>query len=185
MVCYATNFNQIESARGNNPGSCRRCIAALAGFLFGDPAMKRIPLTQGKYALVDDEDYDWLMTWKWCAHKKKYGGYYAVVSYPDFMSMHQLLLMHPVLGIDHGDHNGLNNQKYNIRACTQRENMQNSSRLKTSRFIGVSWNKQYRIWISQIRLNNIPTYLGRYLSEERAAFAYRLMEIQEMVDNYV
>jgi len=30
--------------------------------------MRLIPLTQGKFALCDGEDYDWLMTWKWCAH---------------------------------------------------------------------------------------------------------------------
>lgn len=29
--------------------------------------MKQIPLTQGQFALVDDEDYDWLMQWKWHA----------------------------------------------------------------------------------------------------------------------
>ncbi len=26
---------------------------------------KLIPLTQGKFAIVDAEDYDWLMQWKW------------------------------------------------------------------------------------------------------------------------
>ena len=32
---------------------------------------KRIPLTQGKFATVDDEDYDRLMQWKWCVFKSK------------------------------------------------------------------------------------------------------------------
>jgi hypothetical protein len=29
--------------------------------------MKLIPLTQNKFAQVDDEDYDWLMRYNWCA----------------------------------------------------------------------------------------------------------------------
>jgi len=33
--------------------------------------MKLIPLTKGKFAMVDDEDYDFLMQWKWCAAKNR------------------------------------------------------------------------------------------------------------------
>ena len=30
---------------------------------------KQIPLTQGYFATVDDEDYDFLSRWKWYARK--------------------------------------------------------------------------------------------------------------------
>lgn len=31
--------------------------------------MRQIPLTQGKFAKVDDEDFEWLSQWKWYALK--------------------------------------------------------------------------------------------------------------------
>jgi hypothetical protein len=41
--------------------------------------MKEIQLTQGKVALVDDDDFDYLSQWKWYAHKPSTRDiYYAV-----------------------------------------------------------------------------------------------------------
>ncbi|MFH1744454.1 MAG: hypothetical protein ABIH23_36080 [bacterium] len=39
--------------------------------------MKEISLTQGRVALVDDEDFEQVSQWKWCAMKGRWR-YYAV-----------------------------------------------------------------------------------------------------------
>ncbi len=50
--------------------------------------MKRIPLSQGKFALVDDEDYDFLSQWKWLYHPAGY----AIQSGGSRSYMHRLIL---------------------------------------------------------------------------------------------
>lgn len=94
--------------------------------------MKTIPLTQGQVALVDDEDYEYLMQWKWCAAwngntyyafrggKKEHGKKRQMIK------MHRDLLDTPRgLEVDHLNGNGLDNRRCNIRNCTHKENMQN------------------------------------------------------------
>ena len=56
--------------------------------------MKEIPLTQGKVALVDNSNYDWLNQWKWCAHWER-GRWYAVRAMPrDEDGKQRMIRMH-------------------------------------------------------------------------------------------
>lgn len=96
--------------------------------------MKRITLTQGKFTLVDDADYDWLMQWSWFAQKGR-STYYAVrtTSHVDgkqySVAMHRELLglrMGDGIFSDHCDGNGLNNRRFNLRTCSNSENRRNS-----------------------------------------------------------
>lgn len=95
--------------------------------------MKEIKLSQsgkhkGKYvALVDDWNYEWLNQWKWNVQKSKYT-YYArryvrTKSGITIIFMHRLIMKTPDnLQCDHKNKNGLNNQEYNLRNCTNGQN---------------------------------------------------------------
>ena len=87
---------------------------------------KEIPLTQGKVAIVDDTDFDWLNQWKWYVLNKR-PRYYAARSVgprgkQTRIYMHRFIL-DPVSGMepDHINGNGLDNRRANIVACTRSE----------------------------------------------------------------
>ena len=92
--------------------------------------MKQIPLTQGRFALVDDDDYDTLQQFRWSAGGKR--GYYAVRNfYVNGKRMAELMhrkIMNPVdgLDVDHINHNTIDNRRENLRVCTRKENIANS-----------------------------------------------------------
>jgi hypothetical protein len=61
---------------------------------FGYP-FRRIPLTQGKYAIVDPEDYEFLVHYKWYAAKQGYT-YYAIRKHAGkHISMHRQIINAP------------------------------------------------------------------------------------------
>lgn len=138
----------------------------------------------GKVALVDDQYYDYLNQWKWHI-QKSHGLMYAVrVSTENneryFILMHRTI-MNPIkdMQVDHIDHNGLNNQKANLRICTSQQNTSNRSKNKKgSPFKGVLYikkkrgGKTYISIISRIRCNGIVYYLGAFKNIEDAAHAY-------------
>ncbi len=107
--------------------------------------MKVIPLNRGFVAFVDDEDYVWLMQWKWRVVKtNKYGRWYAVRS--QALPTKKTYYMHRgILGLRHGDprlgdhiesSQTLNNQSYNLRIANHVQNSRNI-RLKKSSTLGL------------------------------------------------
>ena len=151
-----------------------------AGFFFGSLEMKCIPLTQGKSAIVDDEDFDRLNSFKWYAVKDR-GNWYAVRN-ARMNGKYKLVRMHRcILGlkfgdgkqVDHKNHNGLDNRRSNLRLCTNGQNQYNQlSRCGTSSFKGVCWRKDTKKWEAQIQVNDKVIHLGLFISEIEAACAY-------------
>lgn len=139
---------------------------------------KLIPLTKDFQAIVDDEDYDILIAYKWRANTGRVDKVYAVrtIKRGVVISMHQLILKAPSgFEVDHIDGDGLHNCRSNLRLATHADNCKNRQKNKkgTSKYKGVYWNEERHKWIAHIRPpHSNMTYLGSYESEEEAARAY-------------
>ncbi|KKN75842.1 hypothetical protein LCGC14_0377180 [marine sediment metagenome] len=148
--------------------------------------MKRIKLTQGFYAVVDNEDYASLNHFSWqaarCCRAKNLNTFVAVRScYCPFLKKQYTIFMHRQimscprgLQVDHINHDQLNNRKENLRVCTCMQNMQNSQSYNnsSSRYKGVSWFPPTRKWQADIRVNKKKIHLGCFLDEHEAAKTY-------------
>jgi hypothetical protein len=142
--------------------------------------MKKIALTQGKFALVDDEDFEKLSKFKWCANK--IGGiYYAVRNDKrtkdgrKTISMHRVVMDSPEgMDTDHKDGDGLNNQKKNLRICTHAENLKNQKLHKNniSGLKGVSFYKRVKKWVAFIGVDGKQISLGYFDTKLEAYQAY-------------
>lgn len=144
--------------------------------------MKKIPLTQGKYALVDDEDYEFLNQWKWHAKKGNATFYACRDRYikgkrrkPIRLRMHRVIMgAKKGQQVDHREGDGLDNQRHNLRLCNCTENGRNSriSKNNKSGYKGVLWNLQKNKWQSHITVNYKTIHIGFYFCLIKAARAY-------------
>ena len=142
--------------------------------------MKKIKLTKGKYAIVDDEDYEWLNQWKWYFGK----GYARRQIWLREKKKRVNIFIHRLImnfsenwiykQIDHINHNTLDNRRNNLRICSRIENLRNRKLGKnnTSGYKGVHWDKTHKTWKARITINNKRLYLGSFKNEIEAAIAY-------------
>jgi len=139
---------------------------------------KSIPLTKGKRAKVDDNDFERISRFKWrCSingyavrHSSRKDGPRKTIR------MHRFI-MNAADGtiVDHVDGDRLNNQRENLRICTWQENCHNVLNCrsnKTSRYKGVCWHKRDERWRAQIKIDGKVLHLGRFDTEVEAACAY-------------
>ena len=147
---------------------------------------KAIPLTQGRFTIVDEADYEWLSQWKWyfsaCgknnggyAVRKEYLGRYNGRDLCKTILMHRLIIGAPDdVETDHWDRNKLNNRRYNLRLATHAQNSSNKSKTlskTSSKYKGVTWYKPTQKWCAKI-YHGKTINLGYFLSEDEAALAY-------------
>ena len=140
--------------------------------------MREIPLSCGKIAQVDDEDYEWLIEFGYRRHKGKYTDYACTSHHKMQKLMHRLIAeKHHLLSddfpfVDHIDGNGLNNQKVNLRACSMSQNGCNRRMEKgnQSGFKGVHFHQG--LWRTEIRLGNLRIRKSGFRTKEEAAIFY-------------
>jgi hypothetical protein len=147
--------------------------------------MKTIPLTRGMYALVDDSEYERVSAFKWYANVSR-NTFCAVRNeyrYEEGRKIGRTVYLHrfilgvedPNIQVDHENHNGLDCQRSNVRACTNAQNCRNriiDKREATSSYKGVCWNEECRKWKAAIKLHGKVLYLGLFADEGDAARAY-------------
>jgi len=138
--------------------------------------MKEIQLSKTgkkrrKYvALVDDEDYDYLNQWNW-SYSKGYACRSIVLKKKrEIVRMHRLIMKAPDnLEIDHIDHNGLNNQKLNLRIVTRKENANNSKNKLIGDGIYLK-SIRYHGWIIYYIKDDKTMILDHFDTQEEALF---------------
>ena len=157
--------------------------------------MKLIPLTQGKFAIVDDEDYERLSANKWRAHKEG-RAFYAVRSEriktgprrERQVRMHAVIAATPPgMETDHVDGDGLNNRRSNLRVVTPQQNQRNQRNKRhgcSSRFRGVTLHKPTGKWQAAINTGARTVYLGLFVDEIDAARAFDIASQERDPDYY-
>jgi hypothetical protein len=140
--------------------------------------MKKIKLTQNKFALVSDIDYAYLNQFKW------YSLHIRDVFYAVRKVNKKTILMHRVIlermGFtnfkqgDHRDRNSLNDQRRNLRVATHGENQQNKNKQcnNTSGYKGVIWDRVHGKWLARIKVGGLVKCAGSFTNKLDAAKAY-------------
>ena len=148
-----------------------------------EEVMKKIKLTQGKFALVDDEDFELVNKRTWCTAKSGQT-FYAISRTPtknlqrNTIRMHREILglkIHDKTIVDHINNDGLDNRRLNIRVVTSAQNCQNRKKASgcSSRFKGVTKAKRCnRQWMAYIYIKRKNNPLGYFFDEKDAARAY-------------
>ena len=147
-------------------------------------AFRRIPLTQGKYAIVDQQDYERLAKYKWHAarHGRSCYAQRGTGSAKSGKRKKHLVMMHREIMnvgedklIDHKNHNGLDNRRANLRIATWEENCWNKRKTKahgSPQYKGVMWDKRRGKWQAQIGYKGMKIFIGYFDNEKEAAMAY-------------
>ncbi|WP_148316784.1 HNH endonuclease [Achromobacter xylosoxidans] len=141
--------------------------------------MKQIPIAGGAVAVVDDQDFEMLSAFRWHLHNSGYPRCVLPVEQGLKKAYMHRMVMGGEVGdgrrVDHINGNPLDNRRANLRWCSMTENMRNrgATRANTSGFKGVTWDKQKRRWMAQIKVDKRQCFLGYFDDPAVAHQAYR------------
>ena len=136
---------------------------------------RKLPLTQGKFALVDAEDYERLSRYNWCLGGPRHqcparcgaGGGRIYLARDIMKPAEGMVVMHH-------NYDTLDCRKANLLVVPCSQNIQHARlrKNKTSRFKGVWLGKTYKKWNARIAKDGKSYYLGYFDNETAAAKAY-------------
>lgn len=139
------------------------------------------PYDKGRFAFVDDEDYDKVCGFSW--YPSAFG--HAISRRQENCQVKNYSMHRRILDVDsddvvdHIDGNVLNNTRANLRitdhqgnATNQRKQRTRGGKPTTSKYKGVSWHKKNKRWESFVSVNGKQIRLGSFPDEEEAARAY-------------
>jgi hypothetical protein len=137
-----------------------------------------IPLTQGYFAIVDDEDAERVLAHKWCAAVTWNGDVYALRMTSRRDGPRKQIYLHrwlmdapPGVEVDHKNHNTLDNRRsVNLRLATRSQQLANARRRSRSGYRGV--RKIGKRWQARVTNNGVQAHIGYFDSAEDAARAY-------------
>ncbi len=138
--------------------------------------MTKISLGGGLFTIIDDSDFDKVSKYTWYIGR----GNYATTTTINVsgISLHRFIIKPPSdMVVDHIDGDRLDNRKSNLRVCTHSENLKNRikhDRSGTSKYKGVTYNRECGKWISRIRVDNVKYGLGSYHNEIDATVSYNI-----------
>lgn len=144
-------------------------------------AFRKILLNRGRFAIVDQDDFEKFKEYKWhllrVHSRSQYAGRMVKRGNKRCReTMHRVVTNAPDgLYVDHINHNGLDNRKENLRIVTPEQNAWNTRGQDnniSSQYKGVSWNKKRRKWVVSIRIDRKSKHIGFFEDEKEAAAAY-------------
>ena len=147
---------------------------SLSGQAAGNP-VRRILLSRGRFALVDEADFEKLSKYRWHCMRAGNNLYACRCEGRRVIMMHREILEVPAeLYVDHINHDGLDNRRCNLRSCTPAQNSYNRrpTGMGTSRCKGVSWKSELRRWCAAIGFAGRMIHIGYFDYEMDAAIAY-------------
>ena len=128
-----------------------------------------IPLTKGKFALVDPENYEMLMQWQW----HYISGGYAVRKPKESIYMHRIIMKTPIgMDTDHINGDKLDNRKSNLRIVTRSQNRMNQHKPRKNKYKGVSFSEKENKWQASLGTRDNRIWAGYHDTQEEAARAY-------------
>lgn len=145
------------------------------------PNSKAIPLTHGKFTIVDEVDYENLSANKWKFDSNGYVARSVFIGRINGITKTKTILMHRLImntpkgmDTDHINGNKLDNRRSNLRVCTTSQNCSNQHRRTNAKnnYRGVHWHKKLGKWQAKIVVNYKQIYLGVFENELDAAKTY-------------